>query len=314
MKVFCAVIVFVAAVCLPSFGDLADGISAVVNDQVITYQEVREFTAPALEVLQQEYAEQPAMYNQKVTDTLRDGLNTLIENKLILHEFATKYNPLPESVVDQWVSDRIRERFGDRITCIRTLQAEGETFEKFRQDIRDQNIIMELRYKNLSSDKIIISPYKIENYYLLHQADYRIGDQVKVRMIVLNKSAPDDKATRQKADEILADIRKGASFQQMQSLYSQDQEQRGSDWIQTSVLRPELADAIPKLKTGETSDVIETSDACYILRLDARRPAHVQPLNDVRGSIEATLRAQEQKTAETRWMASLKKKAFIRIF
>lgn len=315
MKVFCAVTTLVmAGFCLPAFADLADGISAIVNDQVITYQEVRDFTAPALEVLQQEYADEPALYNQKVNDTLRDGLNTLIENQLILHEFATKYNPLPDSVVDQWVNDRIRERFGDRITCIRTLEAQGETFEKFRQDVRDQMIIEELRYKNLSADKIIISPYKIENYYLLHQDDFKVGDSVKLRMIVLNKSAPDDKATRQRADEILADLRKGASFEQLAILYSQDQEQRGSDWMQTSVLRQELADAVAKLKPGQMSGVIETPDTCYILLVEAKRPAHVQPLNDVRGSIETTLRAQAQKVAQDRWMASLKEKAFIRFF
>jgi hypothetical protein len=40
----------------------------------------------------------------------------------------------------------------------------------------------------------------------------------------------------------------------------------------------------------------------------------VKPLNDVRGSIETTLRGQAQKDEERHWIDSLKKKAFIRYF
>lgn len=314
MKFLCAVTILAAGFCLPLRADLADGIKAIVNDRVITVQEVRDRTAPAMEVLQREYADQPDVFNQKLNDTLSDGLETLIENQLILHEFATKYNPLPDSAVDEIVADRIREQFGDRITCIKTLQAQGETFETFREDVREQYIISQLRYRNLSDEKIIISPYKIENYYMLHQDDFKVGDQVKLRMIVLNKSSDPDPNTRKMADEITAELKKGSAFAQLQSIYSQDQQQRRDDWIEASVLRKELADAVTGLKPGDTSGVIETSDNCYILLVEDKRPSHVKPLNDVRGDIEKTLRTGEQKEVQQRWIDSLKKKAFIRYF
>ena len=314
MKVFYAVTTVLLMFCLPVRADLEDGISAIVNDKVITFEEVRDFTAPAVDVLQREYADQPDVYEEKLNATLRDGLETLIDDQLILHEFETKYNALPDSLVDEWVDARIKDKFGDRITCIRTLQAQGITFEKFREEVRDSTIIEQLRMQKFSQDKIIISPYKIESYYKLHQDEFQVGDQVQLRMIVINKIAPDDTAARQKADDILADLKKGGSFQELESLYSQDPDQKGSDWIETSVLRKELADAATKLNPGETSGVIETSDECYIIQLEGRRAAHIKPLNDVRTSIESTLREQEQKDEEHRWIDSLKKKAFIRYF
>lgn len=315
MKVFCAVTtVVLMSLCLPLRAELEDGISAIVNDKVITVQEVRDSAAGAVDVLQREYADQPELFDQKLNATLNDALETLIEDQLILHEFQTKYNPLPDSLVDEWVADRIKERFGDRITCIRTLQAQGITFEKFRQDVRDQTIVEQLWMQKLSEDKIIISPYKIESYYKLHQDDFKLGDEVQLRMIVINKIAPDDTTARQKAEDILADLKKGSSFQQLASIYSQDPEQKGSDWMETSVLRKELADAANALTPGETSGVIETSDECYILQLEGRRSAHVKPLNDVRGDIEKTLKEQAQKVEKQRWIDSLKKKAFIRYF
>jgi parvulin-like peptidyl-prolyl isomerase len=316
MKAFrtAAVFLLFASFCLPLRADLADGINAIVNDKIITFQEVSDFTAPAVDVLRREYADQPDLYEQKLNDALKDGLETLIENQLILHEFETKYNGLPDSAVDELVADEIHERYGDRITCIRSLQEQGETFEKFREDVRERYIISELRFKNLSDEKVIISPYRIENYYLLHQDDFKVGDEVKVHMIVLTKSSSDDKGARQMADEIVGELQKGASFDQLASVYSQDKHQQGTDWIERSVLRPELADAVETLKPGQTSGVIETDDNCYILRLEDERPAHVKPLNDVRGTIETTLRAQQQKEIQQRWIESLKKKAFIRFF
>lgn len=315
MKVFFAVTtILLMSLCLPVRAELEDGISAIVNDKVITVGEVRDSAAQAVDVLQREYADQPELFDQKLNATLNDTLETLIEDQLILHEFQTKYNALPDSLVDEWVADRVKEKFGDRITCIRTLQAQGITFEKFRQQIRDQTIIEQLRVQKLSEDKIIISPYKIEMYYKLHQDDFKVGDQVQLRMIVINKISPDDTTAREKAAEILGDLKKGSTFQQLASLYSQDQAQKGSDWIETSVLRKELADAVNTLQPGETSGIIETSDECYILQLEGKRAAHVKRLNDVRSNIENTLRTQEQKDEERRWMDSLKKKAFIRYF
>jgi peptidyl-prolyl cis-trans isomerase SurA len=315
MKVFFAVAtIFVIGLCLPVRAELEDGISAIVNDKVITVGEVRDAAAQAVDILQREYADQPALFDQNLNATLNDTLEHLIEDQLILHEFQTKYNPLPESLVDEWVADRIKEQFGNRITCIRTLQAQGITFEKYRQQIRDKTIVEQLWQQKLSDDKIIISPFKIETYYKLHQDEYKIGDQVQLRMIVINKISPDDAAAQEKANEVLGDLKKGSSFQQLASLYSQDPGEKGNDWIETSMLRKELAEAVTALEPGQTSGVIETPDDCYILQLEGKRPAHVQPLNDVRGSIETTLREAAQKDEKQRWIDSLKKKAFIRYF
>lgn len=315
MKFLCAALVtLLAGVCLPLRADMIDGINAIVNDKVITYQEVHDYILPAVDALQHEYADQPDVYQQKLDQTLKDGLETLIENQLILNEFATKYNPLPDSIIDEVVQERIKDKFGDRITCIKTLQAEGETFERFREEVREQYIISALREKNLSDEKIIVSPFKIQSYYLQHQDDYKLGDEVKLQMIVLTKTSDDDTATRKLADEILGEVKKGTSFEQLVSIYSQDKQQQGSDWMETSALRKELADALSTMTPGQTSGVIETSDNCYILRLDDKRPTHVQPLADVHESIEKTLKTQEQQAAQQRWIESLKKKAYIRFF
>lgn len=302
----------------PARAELVDGINAIVNNTIITYAQVQELAAPAIDALGREYADQPDEFQQKLDETLKDTLEQLVERQLILHDFEVEgYKPLPDSFVDELVQDRIHDQFdGDRARLIKTLQAQNETFEKFRDDIRDQYIVSAMRNKNISQ-AIVISPYKIENYYLTHQDDFKVEDQVKLRMIVLNKSSADDTNTLNLAHEIRTEIKNGADFAQMAVLYSQGSQQKdGGNWgfIGRSVLNKDLSDIAFSLKPGQMSDVIDTPGADYLMLVEQTSPAHVQPLTDVRADIETTLRTQEQARTEKQWIDSLKEKTFIRYF
>jgi len=74
------------------------------------------------------------------------------------------------------------------VTFTKSLQEEGLTLEKFRQQMREQFIVEQMRIKNISGE-IIISPHKVESYYLGHRDDFKVEDRVKLRTIILNKSA-----------------------------------------------------------------------------------------------------------------------------
>jgi len=302
---------------LPLRAELVDAVKAVVSSDVVTFAEVEEYAIPGEQLLRQEYGEQPDVYQQKLNALLNDSLEQLVERQLILRDFDSEGYRLPDSAVDEMVQDNIRERYSDRKTMMQSLQAEGKTFEKFREQVRDQYIVTALRAKAISPEKIIISPYKVETYYLSHQDDFKVEDEIKLRMIVLNKAGDDDTNTVGLADEILSRIKEGATFQEMATIYSQgSQRSQGGDWgwIERSKLRPELAQAALPLKAGEMSGVIDTPKFCYIMLVEDKHPAHVKPLNEVRMEIEVTLRTQMQKQLEQQWIAKLKRNTFIRYF
>jgi peptidyl-prolyl cis-trans isomerase SurA len=296
---------------------VVDGIKAVVHDSVITFQEVDIYTASAADVLGRQYRNDPETYQKKLTEALNENLDQLVERQLILRDFAAAGYNVPESIIEEVVQERIRSRFGDRASLTKSLKAEGMTYEKFRQQVRDQFIIEALRGKNISSE-ILISPHKLETYYKEHQDKYKIEDQVKLRMIVLNKPSDGDAAqTRQVADEILGKIKQGASFAEMASVYSQgSQRNQGGDWgwVERSVLRKELAEAAVSLKPGEPSAVIETPESFYLMLVEETRPAHLKPLNEARDEIEKIMIGQEQARLEKQWIERLRKKTFVRFF
>jgi peptidyl-prolyl cis-trans isomerase SurA len=318
MKFLRFIPVLAVTFCMPvlSRAEVADGIKAVVNDRAITYAEVEDFAHDAANALRMQYASQPDVFQQKLNELLNDSLNQLVERQLILHSFDTEGYKLPESVIDGMVQDRIREQFGDRVTLIKTLQARGMTFEQFRKQIREQYITSALRNQNVQRE-IIISPTKVVDYYQSHQDNFKLEDQVKLRMIVLNKNSADDTNTIKFAREIQAKLKDGATFGEMATIYSQgSQAHQGGvwDWVETSKLRPELAAVAATLAPGQTSDIIDTPDTVYLMLVEDKLAAHAKPLADVRNDIEKNLRVQQQAQLQKQWIEGLKKKTFIRYF
>jgi peptidyl-prolyl cis-trans isomerase SurA len=316
MQVFRAIVV---AVAVGGFGEslhaqLVDGIKAIVHDSVITYQEVEAFTAQAAEVLQRQYRTQPDVYEKKLAETLNESLEQLLERQLIIRDFkAAGYN-MPEAIIDDAVQERIRARYGDRAKLTKSLQAQGTTYEKFRQQMRDQIIVEALRAKNISSE-IIISPHKIETYYLAHQDEFKLEDEIKLRMIVLNKpSESEAPAVRRLATEILGKIKDGAAFSEMATVGSQRNQGGDWGWVERKVLRKELSDVAFSLKPAELSGVIETPEACYLMLVEEKRAAHVKPLSEVQDEIERTMLTKERSRLQKLYVDRLKKKTFVRYF
>ncbi|MCL5097314.1 MAG: peptidyl-prolyl cis-trans isomerase [Candidatus Omnitrophica bacterium] len=313
---FAGLIVTIAVSRVQAEPGLADAIAVIVNDVVITYSQVESSIASSEELLARQYAKEPEVFQKKRSALIQETIEELVARQLILNDFTNSGYNLPESVIDDAVESRIRQEYGDRATLTKTLQAQGITAERFRKNIRDNIIVSALREKHVSQE-LIVSPHKIEEYYKEHQDQFKLPDQVKLRMIVLKKSDNGPEVTKSLAQEILAKIQGGVPFKEMASVYSEgSQRGEGGDWgwVDRSVLRPELAKVAFDLKPGQRSGVIDTSEACYIMLVEDARLAHTKPLNEVRDEIEKTLLAQEQQRLQKQWIDRLKRKAFVRYF
>ena len=303
--------------CPAGRAELATGIKAIVHDSVITYEEVEGLTDEPATVLRRDYANNPQEFNKRMEQAREENLQKLVGRYLILHEFKTAGYSLPESVVDEVVQQRIRLLFGDRRKATQTLQARGLTYDKFREHERERFIVEAMKNKNVSQE-IIISPHKLEAYYSAHQDEYKVDDEVKLRTIVLHKTAlAEPEQTRKKGEEILSRLKDGASFAEMASVYSEGPEakQGGARPMQEMrELRDELKTAVSKLKPGEHSEIIETPDSLWIVLLEEKKPGHVKTLAEMRDQIEKELILAERKRLEDQWLAKLKKKTFVRYF
>lgn len=253
--------------------ELRNGVAAIVNDSIITFQEVEEHVAVPLDALRRTHANNPSQYNQKRIETMNSGLEDLIVKQLILSDFKAAGIPVPDSLIEDDIRDRIRKRFGDRVTLTKTLQAQGITYETFRQRVADEMIILYMRQKNVSQ-AVVISPKKIEAFYTNNLSKFRMDDQVKLRMIVLNaNTSGGPEETRRLAHEIVAKLDQAAPFAEMASIYSEgSQRAEGGDWgwRERSYLRRGLSDIAFNLNPGQRSALVglgKADDEGYLIYL-----------------------------------------------
>ena len=163
-----------------------DGVAAIVNDKVITYSEVRDYMQPVVQQLRRTYSGNELV--EKIRTAQVDALNNLIDRDLIIQEFNQKGYNFPATVIDGQLNDVIANDFGgDRSTFIKTLQAQRMTLEQYRDQLRDRIIVQAMRNRK-TQQEVVVSPYKIEKYYQEHLDDYKVGDQIKLRMIFIKKA------------------------------------------------------------------------------------------------------------------------------
>ncbi len=314
--------IFLAAA-LAGFGlrgrsaDIADSLQAVVNEVPITQQEIEQFIGPDEEYLYRQYNSQPEVLNKRITKLTQDASEFLINREVILHDFKESIK-IPESIIDDIINDRIKAnpKWSDNIALTKQLQSEGITLEQFKQKLRDQFIVEQMRLKFVPEP--IISPRKIEDYYMAHRDEFKLEDQIKMRMIFLKKTGSDeDAATRKRADEIYSQIKGGASFEEMARSYSEGslrQDGGETGWEDLSVVNKILVESLNKMKPGQYSEVIEAPEGFYMLLLEDRHAAHFKPLNEVRLQIEHTLSNQETDRLQKQWIDRLRRKTFVQLF
>lgn len=251
---------------------LADAIRALVNDAIITDQQVLQICGDNLKLYNRTYYNKPEMMATNQDAVLADAIQMLVERQLILEDFKKSGLNLPDNFIDEDVKDKIRKLFGDRATFAKSLRAQGMTTEEYRNRARDEIILGAMTEKNVRA-AIQISPKKIETYYVTNLAKYKVDDQVKLRVIVFPTSGLNRFDNPfQGASDVRKKIIEDAPFADMAAIYSggSSQRDRGNwGWQEKKQLNPGLGNIAFALAINSPSKVIglsrEANDDYWII-------------------------------------------------
>ncbi len=293
-----------------------NGVAAIVNDAIITEQQVYRELEFMLPQLQFQYRTQPARLREELSRRRVAILDGLIERQLVLADFKAAGFNIPETLIDDQFQQDVVSKFGDRVAFVKTLQKEGKTIEDARREFRDMLIVNIMSAQKIRN-QITISPFKIERYYAENQDKFAVEDQVKLRMIILPLPAAGDAAVVERAMSIRKRIADGESFEEMARQHSVGAQAKDGGlmgWNGRKELRKELIEVAFALKPGEVSEPIVTDDAVFILKVEETKPAQIRPLAEVRDEIEQTLQAEESAQRRKVWIDGIRQKAFVRLF
>lgn len=158
------------------------------------------------------------------------------------------------------------------------------------------------------SQRVEVTREDLLRYYNQHRDEYRVPDEVQLRLIQVRTPAPgpdgkvDPKAVdaaKQKAEDIIKKLKAGGNFADLAKKESDDpSKENGGElgWIGRGRI-PDIEDQIFALNKGQTSDVLRGALGFNIVRLEDKRTAHVQSLEELKPAIEPLVRQDKAARA-----------------
>lgn len=298
--------------------ELMDRVVAEVNNEVITLTELNEMIHPYAEKIKT-MGYSPEREREMLFKVREEKLNQLIAQKLEEQEIREKKITIDENEVDAAL-ERIKEANYFTDEDLRSaLEREGSSIEAYREQLKKQILRQKLVSYEIKS-KIVITKEDIKKYYTENQDKYSGEGKYHLRNIVMNVPRYSDDETKEtimkKMEGILAELKQGASFQEMAKRYSESPyAASGGDLgaIEMNLFSEQLQEALTKIKPGEFTGILDTDQGYQIFFLEEILPAKGKTLEEASAEIEEILYNKVIDEKYQTWIENLRKRSHIKI-
>lgn len=249
----------------------ADRIVAVVNDEVITSKELRDRVAFIERRLKQQNVPLPA----------RDVLEKQVLERMIVDKVQLQFAKETSLRVDDTQLERALANIAqsNRMSLPdfrAALERDGIAWSKFREEIREEMTIARLRERDVDS-RVTVSDGEIDNF--LASAESSGGNEeynlAHILLRIPEQASPEQlQRVRSRAESVLAQLRQGGDFAQLAASYSDAPDALSGGnlgWRPLDRLPGLFAEAVPKMKPGEVSDVLRSAAGLHIVKLIQQR-------------------------------------------
>ena len=249
-----------------------DRIVAIVDQTVVTEQELESRIRTVTAQLQKQGAELPA------ENILRKQiLERLISDTLQLQYAAQSGLKVDDSQLDKTI-ERIAEQNQLTLTEFAdALAKDGVSMGKFRADIRNEITIARLREREVDS-RINVSESEIDNFLTTQASSNENQDEYEIAHILIR--TPEEGATedvqkaKAKVDEVIKALQAGTNFAKVSASFSDAPNalEGGSLGWKSSTQMPALfLDALKNMQVGSVSEVLRSPNGFHILKLISKR-------------------------------------------
>jgi peptidyl-prolyl cis-trans isomerase SurA len=258
-----------------------DRIIAVVDQNVITEQELADRIVSISKQLEKQGTElPPANVLQKQI------LERLIADSLQLQLAAQTGIKVDNTQLDKTI-ERIAEQNKLDVPSFKALiEKDGVSFNKFKEDIRNEIIISRVREREVDG-KLNISEGEIDNYLTTEANLGESQDEFELSHILIrtpeNSSPEDIEKASAKVKEALEKLSKGTSFQQVSAEYSDAPNalEGGEMGWKSGTQMPKLfLDALKNTQVGEVAQPVRSPNGFHIIKLTNRRGTSSQLVID----------------------------------
>jgi peptidyl-prolyl cis-trans isomerase SurA len=249
-----------------------DRIVAVVNNEVITQNDLGERLATIVKQLQKQGTKLPPQ------DELKKQLLERMINDLVQIQEAKETGIR----IDDGTLDKTLQRIADENNVSMTefrrlLEADGVRYSKFREEIRGELIMQRLREREVEGN-VNVTEAEVDTQLALEARESTSDQEYRLAHILLllpeQATAAQIDAKRKRAMLALGELRKGADFAQISAQFSDapDALQGGNlGWRAVGRLPTIFTEALSGLKPGEITDILKSPNGFHIVKLLDKR-------------------------------------------
>jgi len=249
-----------------------DRIVAVVNDEVITQNDLAERVGLVTKQLQRQGGQLPA------SDVLSRQILERMINDLLQAQLAKETGiKVDDATLDRTI-ERIAQENSLSMTDFRSaLERDGVKYPRFREDIRSEILLARLREREVENG-VVVTDAEVDTEMGRISREAQSDSEFNIShvlVLVPPQATPDQvEQRRRKAMLALSELRRGANFAQVAATYSDapDATQGGTlGWRPSARLPALFLETLEKLKDGEVSDILRSPNGFHIVKLLEKR-------------------------------------------
>ena len=298
---------------LGASGQVVEEIVAIVNDDIITLSQFRQYNEQTYQALRSQLSgeEFDKAYNQ----AKENMLDTMITDLLLLQEAKKKQLNAAEEVKN-YVERLKRENNIESDAQFRqALLQQGVNYEQFLKQI-EEGILRQLLISLEVDRSIVVDEAEGVNYYKQNPQEFTDPEEYRLRAIYLSAEGRTAGELEAKKEEISRRIQAGEDFITLASEAGDSplKENQGDlGFMKKGELDPALEEAVAKLQTGEATPWIQGKNGWYILKLEEKKESRLKPFEEVRKQIYDKIFRERRTKKLMDYLADLKAKNYIKI-
>ncbi len=252
-----------------------DQIVAVVNDEVITRNELRRRTNDVEKVLRKQGTQLPP---RDVME--RQVLERVITERALLQEAKEDGLKVDDTQLDRAITRIAEQNHMDLAAFRARVEGDGEKWPQFRTEVRNEILMSRLRDKQVESG-VQVSEGEIDNL-IAEQTGANIAQEYNIAQILVRvpeqSTAEQIEAARKKADDLYTQIQGGADFGKLAVSFSDAPEALSGGefgWRPAERYPQVFIDAVKDFAPGQVARPFKSQNGFHILKLVSKRRAVV---------------------------------------
>jgi hypothetical protein len=298
--------------------------AARVESDIITWNELQSEVARRFRDLDPQMQMAPGVRESLAANVL----DHLIDRSLVIQRArrnelkdAKRWELINKFAVELFEKERLpallkKYNVEDRYALERVLSERDESFDEILDSFKLETIYQQFLMMNVAS-KVHVDLPEMRAYFFEHRDDDRFqqGPQLTWREIhVRFANHPSREAAREKMDEAMARISRGAPFEEIARTMGEGPNvDSGGLWTTApgSYAVASVNEALGNLKPGQISTVLEGPNGLHLVRLETVRPAGRKGFEEVQDEIRDLLKSRKQTELVDEYLKDLYRGAVV---